>query len=228
MSTTDTRDTRDTRVRLLDAAEGLFADHGLDGTSLRAITSAANVNLASVNYHFGSKEGLIGAVFHRRIEPLNHERFRLLDLAEQAATPEPPGLEDVLHAFLAPPLRLRASSDPGGMHFACLMGRVFAEPNEVKMQALSQFRPMAERFAEVLGRILPDLPQTELLWRMHFLIGSLAHTIAAGDLICVLSSGTCDPDDVDGLLQRLTTYAAAGFRAPVADPVSRKESNLTP
>ena len=63
---------------------------------------------------------------------------------------------------------------------------------------------------------------------MHFLIGSLAHTIAAGDLICVLSSGTCDPDDVDGLLQRLTTYAAAGFRAPVADPVSRKESNLTP
>ena len=206
--------TTDTRQRLLDVAEGLFADQGLKGTSLRAITSAAEANLAAVNYHFGTKEGLFAAVFQRRIGPMTVERIRLLDQALEAAAPNAPALEDVLRAYLAPALGLLTSRDPGAVNFPRLLGRVFSEPGEIKMQVLSQFRPSAERFLEVLAQILPELPHAELMWRLHFLIGSLAHTTASGKLICLMSGGACDPDDVEGLLERLTTYAAAGFQAP--------------
>ncbi len=206
--------TTDTRQRLLDVAEGLFADQGLKGTSLRAITLKAEANLAAVNYHFGTKEGLFAAVFQRRIGPMTVERIRLLDQALEAAAPDAPALEDVLRAYLAPTLGLLTSHDPGAVNFPRLLGRVFSESGEIKIQVLNQFRPSAERFLEVLAQILPELPHAELMWRLHFLIGSLAHTTASGKLICLMSGGACDPNDVEGLLERLTTYAAAGFQAP--------------
>ena len=206
--------TTDTRQRLLDVAEGLFADQGLKGTSLRAITLKAEANLAAVNYHFGTKEGVFAAVFQRRIGPMTVERIRLLDQALEAAAPNAPALEDVLRAYLAPTLGLLTSHDPGAVNFPRLLGRVFSESGEIKIQVLNQFRPSAERFLEVLAQILPELPHAELMWRFHFLIGSLAHTTASGKLICLMSGGACDPADVEGLLERLTTYAAAGFQAP--------------
>jgi len=209
--------TTDTRQRLLDAAERLFAEQGFDGTSLRAITTEAEANLAAVNYHFDSKEGLIAAVFKRRIEPLNRERLHLLQEAVEAVAPQPPALEAVIRAFVAPPLRLhqgRAGSAP----FARLIGRIFAEPSEVKMLIVGQFRETAERFIAVFQQILPHLPRPELFWRVHFLVGGMAHTSAAGDFIHFFSQGACDPADADATIEQLVAFAAAGFRAPVLDP----------
>lgn len=208
--------TSDTRQRLLDAAERLFAEHGFDGTSLRAITTEAEANLAAVNYHFESKEGLIAAVFKRRFEPLNYERLRLLNEAVDAAAPQVPTLETVIRAFVAPPLRLQACS--GGEPFARLIGRIFAEPSEVKMLVVGQFRETAERFMAVFQQILPQLPRLELFWRVHFLVGGMAHTSAAGDFIRFFSQGACDPDDADATIEQLVAFAAAGFRAPVLNP----------
>lgn len=214
--------TEGTIERLLDAAESLFAEHGLDGTSLRAITAEAGANLAAVNYHFGSKEGLIAAVFQRRIEPLNQERIRLLDEALAAASPKPPALEDTLRAFVAPILSLRAGGGNGGPCLQ-LLGRVFSEPSEIKMQVVSQFRPTAERFLKVLSQTLPDLPPSEIMWRLHFLIGSLAHTAVAGDMIQMMSAGKCDAGGGQDTVHRFTAYAAAGFRAPYTEPPPSRE-----
>lgn len=214
--------TEPTRDRLLDTAENLFAQHGLQGTSLRAITRAAEVNLAAVNYHFQSKEGLIAAVFERRIQPLNTERLHLLDAAIRVA--DPPPIEAVLRAFLGPALHLHASETPGAGCFMRLLGRAFAEPGEIKMQVLSQFRPTAERFVDALSKAVPDLPRSDLLWRLHFLIGSLAHVTAAAELIRLMSDSALDPADSDELLQHLTAYAVAGFNAPMTHTVSQKAS----
>jgi AcrR family transcriptional regulator len=216
--------TEQTRSRLLDAAETLFIEHGLEGTSLRAITSAANANLAAVNYHFQSKEGLIEAVFDRRIKPLNRERIRRLDEAARAAAPAPAELEQILGAFLAPALQLRASQDPGEANFLRLLGRVFSDPGDIKVVVLGQFRPTAQRFVAALTQALPDVPRPELLWRLHFLIGSLAHATAAGELIRLMSGGDCDPDDAEGILHHLTVYAAAGFRASHPQSAPQKVS----
>ena len=107
-----TADSKDTKERLLDAAETLFGDRGVAAVSVRDITAAAGANIAAVNYHFGSKDGLLQAVINRRMEPLNAERLRLLDLVESAAGDAPPTVEGVLHAFVVQNLFARDGLPP--------------------------------------------------------------------------------------------------------------------
>ena len=114
--------TSDTRNRLLDAAQRLFVENGIGTSSLRAITTKAGANLASVNYHFGSKEALIHAVFARSLEPLNQERLANLDRVEAEAGDSPPELEAVLESFLGPTFRMM--EDPRAREFPCLFGRL--------------------------------------------------------------------------------------------------------
>ena len=111
----------DTKTSLLNAAEMLFAERGIESTSLRAITSEAQANIAAVNYHFGSKDSLVREVFARRLRPLNAERLRRLNLVEGAA--EPPALVEVLDAFIRPVIELHLDMDEGGSHFVRMMGR---------------------------------------------------------------------------------------------------------
>src|SRR4051812_26133774 len=93
---------RDTRSRILDAAEDLFGESGLDRVSIRDITRKANVNLAAIHYHFGSKEDLITAVFERRIVPVNAARLAALGRIEKMAGKRVPTLENILDAFIRP------------------------------------------------------------------------------------------------------------------------------
>ena len=100
----------DTKEKMLRAAESLFSEHGFTATSVRMITAEADVNLAAMHYHFGSKEKLIIELFAWRLDPLNRERLELLDQFEAEAGEEPPALERILEAFVGPPIRL--SRDP--------------------------------------------------------------------------------------------------------------------
>lgn len=201
MSTT----TCDTRGRLLDAAE-----RGIDATSLRHITAEANANLASVNYHFGSKEELIRKLFARRIDPINRE---CLDQLAACQARGDTSLECILRAFLGPALRLRLDADHGGEHFTCLLGRLYSEPTELRMVVIDEFKEVLARFNSALQRVLPDLAHEHLTWRFFFTVGSMAHLMSAGDLLNTLTQGRCDPSDVEATLQHLIDFSAAGFRA---------------
>src|SRR5437762_11351711 len=90
----------DTRSRILDGAEELFGERGLDRVSIRDITRKAKANLAAINYHFGSKEDLIAAVFERRVVPVNEARLAALDVVEKAVGKKSPKLEAILEAFI--------------------------------------------------------------------------------------------------------------------------------
>ena len=203
----------DTRESLLDAAEGLFAEHGIQASSLRMITQRAGANLAAVHYHFGSKEGLVRAVFSRRIKPLNEERLRLLDACDLEAED---AVEQVLSAYLAPLLRRRAREGDGQTcSFARLMGRAFAEPSgEVQAVIMEEFGEMIRRFTVALACILPDLTETEVLWRFHFVAGAMAHTVGCGNLLEQYSKGLCQAADPDEALGHLIPFLSAGLRAP--------------
>src|SRR3954447_22854602 len=102
-----------TRDRILDAAEELFMEHGFEATSLRQITTAAEVNLAAVNYHFGSKEELFQSVLTRRLDPMNQERLALLTAYEQRVAPHPLSCEKIMSAMFIPALRLARDPDRG-------------------------------------------------------------------------------------------------------------------
>ncbi|MGA2435856.1 MAG: TetR/AcrR family transcriptional regulator [Bryobacteraceae bacterium] len=205
-----------TRDRILDAAERLFAEEGFDATSIRSITESAGANLASVNYYFQSKDALIQAVFSRRLGPLNQRRLAMLAAVEESSGDGPPQVEGVLRALFEPPFRMSSTLHGKGRSFACLLGRVFAEPGDLFARIVEeQFGEIRQRFVAALRRALPELPDVELMWRVHFLIGTMAHTLTAIDHVPAISGGLCDPRDVDGMVERMIGFAAAGLRAPL-------------
>jgi len=208
--------TSDTRERLLDAAQKLFVERGIDATSLRSITTEAGANLASVNYHFGSKNELIQAVFARHLKPLNQERIRLLNELEQKSGQNALPLEAILEAFFKPAFEMMKNRKP--REFVCLLGRLFTESSELKMIILSQFQEVQQRFFAALQRTLPDLPIADLTWRAHFMIGAMAHTFAVPEKLSIPSSSEIYNTSDEHIMQRLITFAAAGLRAPVSSP----------
>lgn len=204
----------DTKQRILNAAEKLFAEHGLAAASLRAITAEAGVNLASVNYHFHSKAELIRALYRRRLEPINRHRFEMLDAAEREAGSKPAALARIVDALVGPVLAAKADNDEGGV--PVLLGRFYAEPGGLAGEMLQeQMVEVARRFGAALHRALPKLPRSELAWRTHFVIGALAHTMVAGRLLELISGGECNSRDVEGARRYLTAFALAGLKAPI-------------
>ncbi len=200
-----------TKERILAAAEALFAENGFSATSHRMITGAAGVNLAAVNYHFHSKEDLIRAVLSRRIVPLNQRRLELL---REHMAGEAPSLEGVIRAFVTPVVVLR--TDPSCGDVGRLFGRIYVEPSvAVRKTFLDLMKEVGRPFTEAFRRVLGDLPQVELLWRIHFAVGVMAHSLAGKEHLTVMSGGLCDHSDAEGIIDRMVAFIAAGMRAPL-------------
>ena len=214
-----------TKGRILDAAEALFLEHGFEATSLRAITATAGVNLAAVNYHFGSKEELFHAVLTRRLDPMNQERVDLLSDLERQFGPAAVPCDRILGAMFIPALKLARNRVQGGNNFLRLLGRAYADPAPFIRQFLSEhYAAMIARFKAAFGRALPDLPRRELSWRLHFIMGALSYTLAGTDALKLI--GELNPDEPgndERLLQRLAPFLLAGLTAPLADvPVNER------
>jgi len=203
-----------TKSRILDAAERLFLEHGFEATSLRQLTTAAGVNLAAVNYHFGSKEELFQAVLTRRLDPMNQERIDLLTKLEREAGGKPLSCEKVLFAMLIPALKLARDERRGGKNFLRLLGRAYADPAPFIRHFLSQqYAGMIGRYKEAFLRALPQLSRQELTWRLHFVMGALSYTLAGTDALKLFAQVT-DTDNDELLLQRLAPFLVAGLKAP--------------
>ncbi|MCC6869795.1 MAG: TetR family transcriptional regulator [Burkholderiales bacterium] len=208
-----------TKDRILDAAEALFMEHGFEATSLRLITQAAGVNLAAVNYHFGSKEELFEAVLTRRLDPMNQQRLARLDRCEAAAARGPLSCERILAALLIPALELARDPERGGADFLRLIGRAYADPAPFIRQFLSaQYAPMIARFKEAFARALPHLPRRELSWRLHFIMGALSYTLAGTDALRIIAElNPVETDNDELLLRRLAPFLLAGLTAPLPE-----------
>ena len=202
----------DTKERILDAAERLFAEHTYAGVSLRTITAEANVNLAAVNYHFGSKDALLQAVFHRRARDLNRERVALLAEIEAKSGDRPLPLEEVLYALLAPPMRWMSDPGRGLSVFVQFLARCRADGTPEMKALLDRDVRHLHRFVPALQRALPDLAAEEIYWRLHFSLGMMHYTITDLSRLEAISQGVCDLEDYDALIRRMVAFAAAGFR----------------
>jgi AcrR family transcriptional regulator len=195
--------TVDTKIKILYYAEKLFGKKGFDATSLRDITAEAGVNLAAVNYHFQSKDSLIDAVIARRVEPVNKKRLEMLD----SAGPNPV-LEQILIAFLAPIL----SQDFSAVF--PLMARVLATPDAFVTKLFKKHLiGIVDRFSDAIGKAVPGLSKNEIMWRLHFTGGAMAHVLARAHMLPELMPGFIEPFERQAVLAQLVTFAAAGFRA---------------
>jgi AcrR family transcriptional regulator len=198
--------TPDTREKILESAEKLFVANGFDGTSLRAITALAEVNLAAVNYHFGSKQQLLEAVLRHRIGPVNAERVRRLDAIEQECRPEGITLEQYLDAFIRPAAEMLHGV--GRQHTIGLLALMFAD--RLRPSFFQEtFGDLMQRFARIRD-VLPHLDGEESAWRFHFMIGAMIH--AAAHQI-EDRDPRLKPQDNDAFVRMIVTWAAAGFRA---------------
>jgi len=204
----------DTRERILDAAEELFAVQGYHGTSLRAITAAAAVNLAAVNYHFGSKEALLEEVLRRRMLPLNTLRDAALDavVAKAAASGTRPDVGDIFRAFIAPTVRF-CYGESRANHFSTLVGRSIAEPDAtVRGIFLQLVQPLLERLMALLGAALPELSPAAIFWRLQCSIGATTHLMRLLGHGRGLMPHMPEQVDTEALIDELVTFVTAGTR----------------
>ena len=207
---------QDTRDRILDAAERLFVEHGFDGTSMRMITSAANANLAAVNYHFGSKDALVQAVFRRRLTALNQERLTELDRLEAEAGGATIKPSRIVEAFFGTALRMAADTEHGGRTFMRLLARTYNEPNAFVREFLAEeYAEVMDRFLGALFAALPEVPRAEILWRFHFMTGAMAFAISGLGGLYELADISATDDDPQRLLPRLMSFLLGGLRAPL-------------
>jgi AcrR family transcriptional regulator len=197
-----------TKERILAAAETLFAQRGFDGASLRQLTGIAGVNLAAVNYHFGSKEKLVEQVFRRRLDALNARRLAaLVKVAEQPGT----RLEDVLDAFIRPALEL--SHDDNGALFMRVLARAFAEHDDTLRRFLSEnYGHVMRQFTAEFARLLPTLSKAELYWRIDLVTGALTHAMSGFGMI-QRKSDVSESAHREQTVAHLVRFAAAGLRA---------------
>ena len=217
---------KETQTRLLDVAEELFMQHGFEGASMRMLTSRAGVNLAAVNYHFGSKDALIEAVLRRRLDPMNANRIAALDRLEAEAAGRALAPEAIIGAFVGTSLRMIEDARGGGRNFIRLLGRTYTDPDKQIRALIGQlYAPAMERYKAAFTRALPDLPAEELVWRMHFMFGTLSYTLAATDTVQLIAG--CKPEDrYDSRLleARLTAFLAAGLLAPLPNGASVRKA----
>lgn len=218
MATTGTKlSPQATKARIIDAAEELFVTSGFDAMSMRQITASAGVNLAAVNYHFGSKEALIHVVLSRRLDPLNDARLAMLDEFE-AKLADQVTCEHLLTAMFLPALRM--FEDPvASARYLQFVGRAYTDPSAVVRDFLNErYINTLARFFMAFQRALPDLPREDLGFRLHFAMGALAGVLAGGNTQRLIRDFTQGQYNETLLLLRLASLLVAALRAPLPGP----------
>jgi AcrR family transcriptional regulator len=201
-----------TRLSILNAAERCFGENGFDGVSLRTITEVAGVDLALVNYHFGSKDNLLHEVIARRARIVHEERVRALELARHEAGVRSPSVEAIVTAFLEPLLRRLVDGDAGWRHYSNLVSQLDVLPKFIALTS-DVLDPTALHFINALRLALPKAAPQSIYWGYMFLIGSMVQVMSATGRIERLSRGLCRSDDVEGALRELVPFVSAGLRA---------------
>ena len=211
----------DPELRILDAAERLFADLGLAATSVRAITLAARVNSAAVHYYYRSKAELIVAVCTRRLEPMNRQRLEMLDCCERLYASGQLPLEEVIEAFVVP--MLRGNSSPR------LVGRICTEPEGLLPEAVfARMNEISRRFDAAVRRALPDRNPADLCWAMHLIAGMLTRIMLSSAPSDASSAAAGNQAAVEEVSFKIVTFACAGLRSLPADRAGKKGSCVVP
>ncbi|SMH62513.1 TetR/AcrR family transcriptional regulator [Azospirillum agricola] len=202
------------REAILEAAEDLFSRNGFRAVSMREIAQASGANLGSISYHFGSKDGLLRAIYERHSGPMNRRRGELLSEAQRIRDPDD-RLAAIVRAFILPSLSESEGGVGGGARFARLRAVVMAERHEEAQKIIAEtFNPINLAFLDALQACLPRLSRADIVWRTHFLLGAVSYTLINPWRVARLSDGVADGEDTEEALTQIVRAAVAAFRAP--------------
>jgi len=197
----------DTADLLLDAAERLFGEHGYDGVGMRMLADAAGVNLGAATYHYGSKQALYLAIFHRRFRPMDAERLRRLREAVGRAQGRPLPVEIIVECLLRPPFE----SGIGNTAFHQFLARNLLLPPPFLHRALHrEIGPTMAEFAAAFHQALPHLPEDLIQLRSMFAMGSLAMFSTHAKTM----PGLQNQEVREAVLREMIGYVTAGMASP--------------
>lgn len=204
-----------TKVKILDAAETLFADKGFNGTSLREITSLAEVNLAAVNYHFGSKKELIKAVMSRYLDELAPKLEQVF--VEICQNKSQPSLSEVFSAVIEPLVSLNDFRNNGTTIFLQLLGRGYTDSQGFLRWFIStQYPNMISVFVEAVKKAYPELTAEDIFWRLHFTMGTIVFTMSSSDALIDIAQNDFDQAlNIEEVIKKVIPFVAAGVAAPI-------------
>ncbi|MCE9678536.1 TetR family transcriptional regulator [Shewanella sp. AS1] len=205
----------DTKSRILDAAEKLFAERGFSDTSLRLITSKAEVNLASVNYHFGSKKELIRAVLARYLDRFMPDAANEIEQLKQAGEPS---LHAIFSSLVKPLLELNKFKAEGTGTFLQLLGRGYIESQgHLRWFITTHYGEHLRKFVKAVTESTPHIPPAEMFWRLHFTLGTVVFTMASADALTEIAAADFNEhNDIEAVIRKVIPYLAAGVAVPVS------------
>ncbi len=206
-----------TKAVLLDKAERLFMEKGVRGTSIRELSKAAGVNVAAVNYHFGSKEGLVKAVIARRLRPINDARLKKLSAikTQYQKSGHRPTVREVVKAFVGPAFEYLGKGNTQARYFLAFIARIMADPDpHVRKLFFEEMKEVAALFWEVLKLSLPHLSEEKLYWRLQFLLGAMMKSLPWPGRADLLPPGISFEkiSEID-ILEEFITFVTAGLEA---------------
>ncbi|GEK46133.1 TetR/AcrR family transcriptional regulator [Halomonas pacifica] len=206
----------DTVTRILDTAEVLFAERGFAETSLRNITSKAKVNLAAVNYHFGSKKALIQAVFARYLDPFTERFHAVLDELEAEYQGREIPLETLLESMARTVLEVPAERNSLKV-FMRLLGLAYSQAQgHLRRYIQEHYGSVFTRFTELVRRATPELPDAERFWRLHFVLGSVIFTLSGLDALRdIAEQDYGEQVTVRDLIRRMRPVVVSAMHAPL-------------
>jgi AcrR family transcriptional regulator len=202
----------DTPTRILDAAERLFAERGIESVSVRSILAAAGVNVALAHYHFGSREGLIAALLEARVAPLVAEMARGIEEAD--ARGQGASLEDVLRAYFAPAARWIVERPRCAR--LCALLQTSPSP-EIRSLGEDAVRGVMNRLAAaVLKRVPANLAPKQVFLRLLLMVGGPFYIASGWERVLQSARRRLEPDvrfDPAMIAEEFVQFTAAGLRA---------------
>ena len=199
----------DTKELIMSVAERMFADRGFASVSIRDLTAEAGVNIASINYYFGSKEKLLYEVFKRRVNEMTEERLaRLAEVQKQAGDKASP--REILRALLEPGIRWREQSTGKRSAIKFLMRARSEGTSQIKEVMETRLGALPE-YREALCKAMPDVSFEDVCWGIHFGLSTMHQVGLELDRLIALSDGKCDPSNTEALIDRLLDFCVAGF-----------------
>ena len=207
----------ETQIKILEAAEVEFADNGFNGASIRNITQRAGVNIASINYHFGSKESLFREMFHFRFDPINEVRLSRLREEQERREREPVPLELVIRLLVAPVFELMLSEAGPPPRFVLAIARCLSEPLELFTRLGREiFQEVYEEFFAAIRDALPQADAEQVGLQLNFAISSMVGMLTHFSRIEQLVGDALFRRQKDEILQQFITFIASGISGCVA------------
>ncbi|MDR2980617.1 MAG: TetR/AcrR family transcriptional regulator [Puniceicoccales bacterium] len=202
-----------TREHIIETAGALFAKHGRNNLSIRQITSVAEVNLAAINYHFGSKDGLFYTVCLHYLQKSNDRKIALLDAAEKASGDNPLTIEQILEAYIRPTVEMHMAKDPSDMLLTRLIVQEIQESDTQFFDLVCDaLRPIMQRFLTALKKTFPECGEEDLSWGF-LLVANISHQLMAEtEKISRIFPSISSIEDTDALVRKVMAFGTAGVR----------------